>query len=58
MAMTLAYLPTAKLYRLSAPWLPTLPLAAALYAAMTMDSAIRYRRGAGGRWKGRVLSPQ
>lgn len=56
--MALAYRPTAKLYRLAAFWLATLPLAAALYAAMTLDSAIRHRRGAGGRWKGRVLSPQ
>jgi hopene-associated glycosyltransferase HpnB len=57
-AMALAYRPTAKLYRLATPWLPTLPLAAMLYAGMTLDSAIRYRRGAGGRWKGRVFSPQ
>jgi hypothetical protein len=57
-AMALAYRPTAQLYRLPAFWLPTLPLAAALYAGMTLDSAIRHRRGAGGRWKGRVLSPR
>jgi hopene-associated glycosyltransferase HpnB len=57
-AMALAYGPTVRLYRLSAAWLPTLPLAAALYAAMTVDSAIQYRRGTGGRWKGRVWSPQ
>jgi hopene-associated glycosyltransferase HpnB len=57
-AMALAYFPTAKLYRLGTLWLPTLPLAAALYTAMTVDSAIRHRRGTGGRWKGRVLSPQ
>jgi hopene-associated glycosyltransferase HpnB len=57
-AMALAYRPTAKLYRLAAFWLPTLPFAAALYATMTLDSAIRHRRGVGGRWKGRVLSPQ
>ena len=57
-AMALAYRPTASLYRLPIPWLPTLPLAAALYAAMTLDSAIQDRRGAGARWKGRVVSPQ
>jgi hypothetical protein len=33
-----------------------LPLAAALYAAMTVDSAIQHRRGVGGRWKGRAFS--
>jgi hopene-associated glycosyltransferase HpnB len=57
-AMAFAYRPTVRLYRLSAAWLPTLPLAAALYCAMTVDSAIQYRRGTGGRWKGRVWSPQ
>jgi hopene-associated glycosyltransferase HpnB len=57
-AMAIAYRPTTKLYRLAAPWLLSLPLAAALYAAMTVDSAIQHRRGAGGRWKGRVFSPQ
>jgi hopene-associated glycosyltransferase HpnB len=31
-----------------------LPLAALLYLAMTVDSAWRYYRGQGGRWKGRV----
>jgi hypothetical protein len=54
-AMAIAYRPTTKLYRLAAPWLLSLPLAAALYAAMTVDSAIQHRRGAGGRWKGRVF---
>ena len=57
-AMALAYWPTANLYRLGAPGLTTLPLAAALYVAMTLDSAIQYRRGAGGRWKDRVFSPR
>ena len=56
LAMVVAYGPTARLYHSAAPWLLTLPLAAALYGAMTVDSAMRYRRGAGGRWKGRVLS--
>jgi hopene-associated glycosyltransferase HpnB len=56
--MALAYRPTAEFYRLATPWLFTLPLAVALYTAMTVDSAIRHRRGRGGRWKGRVLSPE
>jgi hypothetical protein len=46
------------LYRLATSWLLSLPLAAALYIAMTVDSAIQYRRGTGGRWKGRVFLPQ
>jgi hopene-associated glycosyltransferase HpnB len=57
-AMAVAYRPTATLYRLATPWLLSLPLAAALYIAMTVDSAIQYRRGTGGRWKGRVFLPQ
>jgi len=35
-----------------------LPVAAVLFAAMTVASAIQYRRGAGGRWEGRVLTPE
>jgi hopene-associated glycosyltransferase HpnB len=58
LAMAVAYRPTASLYQSATPWLLTLPLAAALYGAMTVDSALRYRRGAGDRWRGRVLSPQ
>ncbi len=52
-AMTLAFLPTVRLYR-QPRWLAlTLPLAGLLYTAMTVDSAIRHARGAGGTWKGR-----
>lgn len=51
--MAVAYRPTATWYRLAPLWQLTLPLAAALYTAMTVDSALRYRRGAGGLWKGR-----
>jgi hypothetical protein len=57
-AMTLAYLPTLRLYRLAGYRSLTLPLAALLFVAMTVDSAVRYRRGAGGLWKGRVLKPE
>jgi hypothetical protein len=56
--MTLAYLPTLRLYRLAGYRSLTLPLAALLFVAMTVDSAVRYRRGAGGLWKGRVLKPE
>jgi hopene-associated glycosyltransferase HpnB len=52
--MSLSLLPTLRLYGQS-PWLaPLLPLAAALYSAMTFDSAWRHWRGRGGQWKGRV----
>ncbi|MGH6942991.1 MAG: glycosyltransferase, partial [Geminicoccaceae bacterium] len=52
--MVVAYLPTLRLYRLRLGWAATLPVAVCLYLAMTMDSAIRHRRGQGGLWKGRV----
>lgn len=52
--MAALYRPTLRLYH--QPWLAgfALPVAAALYTAMTLSSAIRHWRGAGGRWKGRV----
>jgi hypothetical protein len=51
--MTLSYLPTVARYR-QARWRAlTLPLAGMLYTAMTIDSALRHARGAGGLWKGR-----
>lgn len=53
--MALAFLPTVKLYRASALWTPTLPVAALLYMAMTIDSARRHRQGRGGVWKGRAF---
>ena len=56
-AWTLAALsavPTLRLYRLPAWWAALLPLAAAFYCAMTLDSARRHWRGQGGAWKDRV----
>jgi len=49
-----SYLPTLKHYRLSPVLAFTLPLAAALYTLMTIDSARRSRQGQGANWKGRV----
>ncbi len=52
--MALSAVPTYRLYR-QPVWLATfLPLAAAFYSAMTLESALRHWRGAGGAWKGRV----
>jgi hopene-associated glycosyltransferase HpnB len=53
-AMAVAYAPTLALY--GRPWWQglALPLAAALYGAMTLSSALRHRRGRGGAWKGRT----
>lgn len=52
--MTLTYLPMLRLYRLSPLRAPALPLVAAMYAAMTLDSARRHWAGRGGAWKGRT----
>jgi hopene-associated glycosyltransferase HpnB len=50
--MAVSYVPMLRLYRLSPLRGPTLPLIAALYAAMTVDSARRHRRGARRRVEG------
>ena len=55
--MAASYVPMLRLYKLSPLRGPTLPLIAALYAAMTLDSARRHLRGRGGEWKGRVIPP-
>jgi hopene-associated glycosyltransferase HpnB len=55
LCMLVCYLPTAKLYGLGLSWTFSLPVAALLYIAMTIDSAIRHTRGVGGQWKGRVF---
>jgi hopene-associated glycosyltransferase HpnB len=58
LVMTAVYRPITRWYDLRPIWLLSLPLAALLFVAMTVDSAIRHRRGTGGRWKGRVLTPE
>jgi hopene-associated glycosyltransferase HpnB len=50
--MTASYVPMLRLYRLSALRAPTLPLIAALYAAMTADSARRHYSGRAVPWRG------
>lgn len=57
LTMSISYLPMLRLYRLSPLRAPSLPVIAALYAAMTADSAWRHRRGRGGEWKGRTAGP-
>ncbi len=52
--MLVSYLPTLRLYGLSFLWALSLPLAGALYGAMTFGSAWNHWRGRGGAWKGRV----
>jgi hopene-associated glycosyltransferase HpnB len=51
-----SFLPMLRFYRLGGWRAPLLPGVAMLYAAMTLDSARRHRRGRGGAWKGRVRS--
>jgi len=53
--MAVSYVPILRLYRLSPLRGPSLPLVAAIYAAMTADSARRHHRGRGGEWKGRTI---
>lgn len=47
------YLPMQRYHGLGAWWAVTLPMAAALYLAMTVDSARRHWTGRGAAWKGR-----
>ena len=54
--MAVAFLPTLRLYGQPAWLAPLLPVAALLYCAMTLDSALAHRRGRGGAWKGRIQS--
>jgi len=55
LVMSVTYLPMLRLYGLSPLRAPGLPLIAAMYAAMTADSARRHHAGRGGEWKGRVI---
>jgi hopene-associated glycosyltransferase HpnB len=52
--MAVAYWPTLKVYHMPRWRSLTLPLAALLYGAMTLDSARRHWMGQGRAWKGRV----
>jgi hypothetical protein len=53
LAITAAYWPVVSFYRLPPVWAATLPVAAALFLAMTWTSAIGYWRGTRARWKAR-----
>ncbi len=54
LVMTLIYLPTISFYNLPRTWALTLPAAAVVYLAATIDSARLYYQGKGGQWKGRA----
>ena len=53
LALAAVYWPVVRFYGLSSAWAATLPVAAALFLAMTWDSALRHWRGVGARWKAR-----
>jgi hopene-associated glycosyltransferase HpnB len=53
-SMTVAYIPALRFYRQPVLLAPLLPLTAAFYTFATVESAVRYWRGSGGMWKGRV----
>jgi len=53
--MTWAYAPTVKYHGLSPLWAVTLPFAAALFAAMTIASAVSHYRGQPTLWRGRAV---
>jgi hopene-associated glycosyltransferase HpnB len=55
--MSVSYVPMLRLYRLSPLRAPGLPLIAALYAAMTADSARRHYSGRAVSWRGRAAGP-
>lgn len=57
MLMAVAFWPTLRFYRLPAYWAPMLPAIAAIYLGFTLDSALQYRQGRGGLWKGRAQAP-
>ena len=54
LAMSAAYFPVVRFYRLRPYWALTLPLAAALFLAMTWTSAFGYWRGSHASWKNRT----
>lgn len=54
--MSATYLPIVRYHRLGPAWALTLPVAAALYVAMTVDSA-RLHHSGGVYWKGRRYRP-
>jgi hopene-associated glycosyltransferase HpnB len=53
--LTASYVPMQRLYGLSPVRALLLPFAAALYGAMTFDSARRHWSGRSGEWKGRTI---
>ena len=55
-AMVITYVPTLWFYKRSPLWALALPITGTLYLLMTISSAVRYWRGSGAAWKGRVYT--
>lgn len=55
-AMGAAFWPTVRFYGLLPVWVLTLPVAASLFLAMTLESAFRYWCGIRATWKGRTYA--
>ena len=53
-AMVLSYLPMVRFYGLNPFWIVALPLVAVFYMGATLHSAVKFRTGRGGQWKGRA----
>ncbi|MCL2474108.1 MAG: glycosyltransferase [Alphaproteobacteria bacterium] len=53
LAMSILYAPMVQFYYLPIPWVLSLPFAAFIYMAATIDSARLYTKGKGGQWKDR-----
>lgn len=58
MLMVILYAPMARRYGVSPLRGIALPLIAATYLLLTIESAYQYRRGSGGVWKGRAQAPR
>jgi hopene-associated glycosyltransferase HpnB len=54
MLMAIGYLPMVRFYKQSPLWAVMLPGVALFYAGATIHSAVKYRTGRGGEWKGRA----
>lgn len=55
--MALLFAPTARRYKASVLWGLALPFIATAYLAFTLESALQWRLGRGGLWKGRAQAP-
>jgi hypothetical protein len=55
--MILCFLPMVRFYGLKPLWAAALPPISLFYMAASVHSALRFWRGRGGQWKGRIQDP-